>query len=448
MPLVGPAPVSANPFGVLLRDLQYERAVTAPFPPGPTTFSMARTGRLVRDALPLLMEAYQHYGPAFTMRLLHQNVVFMIGPEANHHILVANSSNFGWREGHLRELIPFLGDGLLTIDGEFHRRSRQIMLPAFHHRQITRSIDVILEEIERALSLWHVDAGLDLYLWTRRLALRVAMRAIFGLDPDGEEARQIDAAGLFIEALEFHAKSPMRRLMRGPGTPYARTLRARAQLDRLIYAEMAGRRASGSRGMDVLSLLLDASDEDGNRLSDRQIRDEQEHVLGERPLAAADLDGAALPELEMVLEETLRKYPPAWIRPRRARENFQFAGLTIPGGAPVNYSSWVSHHLPDVFEQPERFRPARFTPERRSALPKGAYVPFGGGSRTCIGMRFGQLEIRAIATSILRRFTLALRDDDFSLRIRQMPTIGPADGLPVIVRRRAAARSRVGGAGT
>ena len=99
--------------------------------------------------------------------------------------------------------------------------------------------------------------------------------------------------------------------------------------------------------------------------------------------------------------------PPGSGRAARSQD-FEFAGATVPARAFVNYCSWASHHLPDVFEEPEAFRPERFTPEARAALPKGAYVPFGGGSRTCIGMRFGQLEVRTIAAMILSRFTLAL----------------------------------------
>jgi cytochrome P450 len=108
----------------------------------------------------------------------------------------------------------------------------------------------------------------------------------------------------------------------------------------------------------------------------------------------------------------------------------------VPARAFVNYSSWASHHLPDVFAEPEEFRPERFAPEARAALPKGAYVPFGGGSRTCIGMRFGQLEVRTIAALILSRVTLEL-PEDFRLAIRQMPTISPRHGLPMLVRPRA-----------
>ena len=112
-----------------------------------------------------------------------------------------------------------------------------------------------------------------------------------------------------------------------------------------------------------------------------------------------------MPRLDMALDETLRMYPPAWIGPRRSIEPFELCGVHVPGGVFVNYCSWASHHLPEVFPEPARFRPERFAPEAKAALPKGAYVPFGGGSRTCIGMRFGQLEVKAIAGAILRRFT-------------------------------------------
>jgi cytochrome P450 len=99
----------------------------------------------------------------------------------------------------------------------------------------------------------------------------------------------------------------------------------------------------------------------------------------------------------------------------------------------VNYCSWASHHLPEVFPEPFRFRPERFTDEARTALPKGAYVPFGGGSRTCIGMRFGLLEVKTIAAAILARFSLELAEPQRTLSIRQMPTLSPRGGLPVIV---------------
>jgi hypothetical protein len=120
-------------------DLAAERRATVPFPPGWTRFSMRRTTAFARHPLPLLLEAYERFGPVFTVRVFHGNVVVMLGPEANHYMTVSHAANFSWREGHLGDMMPLLGDGLLTIDGEFHRRSRKIMLPAFHRDQIAKT---------------------------------------------------------------------------------------------------------------------------------------------------------------------------------------------------------------------------------------------------------------------------------------------------------------------
>jgi cytochrome P450 len=472
MPVLEPPALRhENPFRILMQDLADERAATVPYPPGEMRFSLARTRRFIDEPLPLLLEGYERYGPIFTLRILHSRVVFMLGPEANHYITVSHATNFRWRESHFRDLIALLGDGLLTTDDPYHKRSRQIMLPAFHRERIASSIGVMLEETERALEQWTPGELIDLYGWTRRLATRVAMKALFGIDPDGETARSIDAAALFEQALWFYASGYQFRFLRGPRTPWAQLQEASKRLNRMLYGEIARRRATGERGEDVLSLLLDAEDEAGERLTDMQIRDEtmtllfaghdtttstvafmfyelarhphlaDELVAEQRALlrdgrpSGEQLMGGELAQLEMTLEETLRKYPPAWIGPRKSVEAFEFGGHTVPANAYVDYSSWASHHLPDVFDEPDAFRPERFAAQARKRIPKGAYIPFGGGSRTCIGMRFGQLEVRTIATLIAQRYTLEL-PSDFALTYRQMPTISPREGLPMTVRLR------------
>jgi cytochrome P450 len=467
--LVGPPPLlDRSPLSVLLEDVRDERRAKVPYPPGETRFSLPRTRRFAAEPLGMLLESYERFGPVFTLRLLHSNIVFMLGPAANHYILVSHAADFQWREGSFRDLIGLMGDGLLTIDGDFHRRSRRIMLPAFHRENLAASVETIREETGRAIEQLVPGTTADLYVWTRHLAMRVAMRALFGLDPDGGRAREIDAAGLFEEALAFYASDYLLRVFRGKRSPWARMQRAARKLDVLIYAEIAERRATGRRGSDILSLLLDAEDEDGNRLSDTQIRDEvmtllfaghdtttstisfmfyelargpriverlrdeQAALLDGGAPSTAQLLGGGLPQLEMTLDETLRKYPPAWVGPRRTLRDVEFEGVPIPARAFVNYSSWASHHLPDVFPEPDAFRPERFTEEGRAAMPKGAYVPFGGGSRTCIGMRFGQLEVRTIASMLLASRSLSLAPG-FELSIRQMPTISPKEGLPMLV---------------
>jgi cytochrome P450 len=458
--------MSTNPLVRVAFDLGAELRAPAPFPPGDVLPSVRRTHRVITDPLGLLLDAYERHGPVFSLRVLTTRVVFMIGPAANHHILVSHAENFTWRDGAFADLIPLLGDGLLTIDGEFHRRSRRIMLPAFHRERIAAALGAMNGEIDRAVLPLRSGERLDLYAWGRRLALRVAMRALFGLDPDARPA-DLDPAHEFERALGYYGRDYWLQALRGPGTPWAALIDARRRLDGLIFAEISRRRRSGARGEDLLSLLLDAHDEDGDRLSDAHVRDEVMtllfaghdtttatlaflfYELARRPdvadaigaeLAALDrspgyteLMGGALPQLGLALDETLRLYPPAWVGPRRAVDTFRFAGHTVPGGAPVNYSSYVSHRLPDVWEDPAAFRPERFAPERRAALPRGAYVPFGGGSRQCLGMRFGQLEIKAVAARILREHRLELAPG-FRLEVRQTPTLGPKDGMPIRVR--------------
>jgi retinoid hydroxylase len=451
------------PTGVLSRiqsDLRSQRAARGAWPPGELSFSLRRTRHFEREPLPMLLRMYETYGPVFTMRLLYLPVVFALGPEANHYITVSNASNFRWRDGSMGDLIPLLGDGLLTTDGDYHRRARRIMLPAFHRERLLESTSIMVEEAEQALAAWQPGARVNLYTWTRRLALRVAMRALFGFDPDrgGRDGRMAED---FEETLGYWGKDYVVQMLRGPGSPWRAMNRSRTELDRVIFEEVGRRRASGERGHDILSLLMDAEDEDGSRLSDQELRDQvmtlmfaghdtatstvtflfyelarNAHEIAplvEEARASDDLIGG-MPRLDMALDETLRMYPPAWIGPRRSIEPFELHGVQVPGGVFVNYCSWASHHLPDVFPEPASFRPDRFAPEAKAALPKGAYVPFGGGSRTCIGMRFGQLEVKAIAASILRRFRLDLEDPQLRPFIRQMPTLSPRGGLPVVVR--------------
>jgi cytochrome P450 len=447
VPLTPPPHISSNPVHGIAADLRRERAATVPFPPGETSFSLARTRRFARTPLPVLLAAYERFGPVFTMRVLHDANVYMLGPAANHYMTVSHAANFSWRHGHMGDLMPLLGDGLLTIDGEFHRRSRKIMLPAFHRERIEAAQAVMRAETTKALDRIRPGEAFDLYFFLRELALRVAMRALFGLDPDRARAGGLDAAHEFEKALGFWSRDYLLQFLRGPGSPWRRMVCAKRRLDALIYAEVARRRAAGAAGEDVLSLLVDATDEDGAQLSERHIRDEVMtlmfaghdtttstvtflfHELARAPGLTTD----PAFDLGQAIDETLRLYPPAWIGPRRSIEPFTFEGVPVPGDVPVNYCSWASHRLPDVWDEPDAFRPERFSPANRERIPKGAYVPFGGGSRMCIGMRFGLTEVGVIASAILERFRLELVPG-YRLQTRQMPTIGPKGGMPVIAR--------------
>jgi cytochrome P450 len=467
MPLGAPSALSTNPLVRIRDDLSVERRAIrrGPLPPGAKLPSIARTERMRRDPLAVLLPAYQEHGPIFAIRIFHAIHVFMLGPEANRFMLVTDREKFRWRDGSLGDLIPLIGDGLLTTDGEYHDSAREIMVPVFHRERIAAAASVMSDEAERALAGWRTGDRIDLYDWSRHVAMRVAMRALFGLDPD---RGRVDLAATFERGLSFYEREYFLQVVRGPGSPFARLRRVRRTLDQIILGEIARRRRAGEAGEDILGLLIEAEDGEGMRFTDEQVRDqvltllfaghdtttstvsflfyelarhpdwaerlaaERDSVVGEGTPDAAQLFGQ-LPQLGMAVDETLRLYPPAWIGPRRAAEDFEFGGYPVPAGLPVNYSSWASHRLPDVFADPHSFRPERFSPEERAKLPKGAYVPFGGGPRICIGMRFGELEIRAIAAAILGSFRLDL-EPNWQMRIRQMPTLSPRGGLPMRVR--------------
>src|SRR5215213_5449077 len=433
-PVPKPPQMSSSPLRRIAGDAAVEWRGRGLYPPGPGGNTVTRTLKIARDPLPILLDAYEEFGPIFTLRLLHTKVVFLLGPEANHYVTVSHPQNFHWRESSFGDLIPLLGDGLLTI-----------------------------EEATPAIEMLRSGEIVDIYAWMRRLAMRIAMRALLGLDPD-EAGKGAAAAEHFERALAFYGIDFALRFLRGPGSPWRKMLASREVLDEIVFAEIEQRRRSPDEGrLDVLSLLLEVRDEAGEGFSDREVRDqlmtlmfaghdtststltfmmyelarrpdvieklqeEQDEVLGGDTPDIEKLE-REMPYLDQVLDEVLRLYPPAWIGPRRAVKDFEWGGHSVPRGAYLNYCSWASHRIPEFFPEPEAFRPERFTRERKAALPRGAYVPFGGGKRICIGKRFDQIEVKLVATMLLQKLRLDLLPGR-TMTVRQMPTLSPKGGL-------------------
>jgi cytochrome P450 len=476
-PVPKPPEMSSSPIRRVAGDIVVEWQGRGLYPPGPGGNTVTRTLKIARDPLPILLSGYEEFGPIFTLRLLHTKVIFMLGPEANHYVTVSHPENFHWRESSFGDLIPLLGDGLLTIDDAYHDRVRATMMPAFHREQVSASVEAMIEEATPAIEMLRSGEIVDIYEWMRRLAMRIAMRALLGLDPD-EAGKGAAAAEHFERALEFYGIDFALRFLRGPGSPWRKMLASRKVLDGIVFSEIEQRRRSPDSGrLDVLSLLLDVRDESGEGFSDREVRDqlmtlmfaghdtststltfmmyelarrpdvieklqeEQDRVLGGRAPGIEELE-REMPYLDQVLDEVLRLYPPAWIGPRRAMREFEFNGHSVPAGAYLNYCSWASHRIPEFFPEPEAFRPERFARERKAELPRGAYVPFGGGKRVCIGKRFGQIEVKLVATMLLQRLRLDLLPGR-TMTVRQMPTLSPRGGLKMRVDPRQPANSSI-----
>jgi len=249
-----------------------------------------------------------------------------------------------------------------------------------------------------------------------------------------------------------------------PFTPYHKALEARTLLDRFVYGLIAERRANERDTGDVLSMLLASRDEDGASMTDVQARDqcmtliaaghettsnalawtlylldqypdvrrklvaELASVLGGRTPTVDDL--ATMPYLAWVITESMRMYPPAWIVGRTALAPFERQGYSFPAGTRVMMSQWVMHHLPDLWGDPEVFRPERWDPARGEKIPQGAYYPFGMGTRMCIGMPFAQLEARLVLATMLQRFT-PHKLPEWKARPLPRVTLRMRGGLPV-----------------
>ncbi len=452
-------------------DVRRERRVRrrAKLPPGDIAPSFANTRRIISDPLGLLLEHERRFGPVFTIRLLHEPIVWAVGAEVNHQILVTDFDAFSWREGRFADLWPLLGDGMLNIDGAYHREFRMLMLPAFHRDYVAGVAATMIDEAVAAADTLRDGQVVEIYHWTRELALRIALRGLLGLDGTG--GREQPLAKAFEESLAIHGEPVLLQLLPLPRTPLARAIAARQRLDALVRAEIDERRRRGDPGRGVLGLLLSATDDGGSPLPADVVRDqavtllfaghdtttttftfllhelgrtaparqaleeELDRVLGGRDPSPADLDGQKLPVLERTLKETLRCYPAAWVGPRRATRDVTLGTMPVPAEIGVQYSSWATHHLPQLYPDPFRFDPDRFLPEREAALPRGAYIPFGGGSRMCLGKRFGEYELRALATVLLTRVRL----EPLSVADPQIvttPTLGPKGGLQFVIRRR------------
>jgi cytochrome P450 len=466
-----PEPMEQRLFHRIGDDIRRERRVRrrATLPAGSLAPSWANTRRIISDPLGLLLEHQRRFGPVFTIRLLHEPIVWAIGAEVNHQILVSDFDAFQWREGRFADLWPLLGDGLLNIDGPYHRDFRMLMLPAFHRDYIAGLADTMVEEATAAAERLSDGQVVEIYHWVRELALRIALRGLLGLD--ATDGREQPLAEAFEASLAIHGEPVMWQLLPLPRSPLARAIAARRRLDALVRAEIEDRRRRGNPGRGVLGLLLSATDDAGSPLPTGVVRDqavtllfaghdtttttftflihelgrnpairqaveeEIDGVLGGRAPSAAALDGHALPVLERALKETLRCYPAAWVGPRRTTRDVTLAGVRVPAEIGVQYSSWATHHLPELYPDPFRFDPDRFLPEREATLPRGAYIPFGGGSRMCLGKRFGEYELRTLATVLLAR----VRFEPCSPaepKIVTTPTLGPKGGLRFVVRTR------------
>ena len=384
-------------------------------------------------------------------------------PELIRSVLVTRADRYHKGRG-LERAKRLLGEGLLTSEDAVHLRQRRLMQPAFHRERISGYGDTMVRYAERVAERWKAGETRDVHREMVALTLAIVGKTLFDADVEGEAD---EIGGALTEAMELFNRLftvPFGEILEKLPIPATRRFeKARGRLDATIARLIAERRKNPGDRTDLLTLLLLAQDTegDGGGMTDAQLRDEAmtiflaghettanaltwtwhllsrnpdvefrfheelDRVLGGRLPAVADLP--RLRYTEMVLSESMRLYPPAWIVGRRALVEHDLGGYRIPAGSILLLSQWITHRDARFFPDPLRFDPLRFTPEAQAARPKFSYFPFGGGPRVCIGEGFAWMEGVLLLATIARRWRLTPTGDEPTPAA--MITLRPKGGL-------------------
>lgn len=450
---------------------EQEQDVLSILPPGPkSVIPGVNLFSIRRDPIKFLTNLTKRYGDLVYFKLGPQPIFLLNNPDYIRDALVTNNRNFMKGEG-LQRAKRLLGEGLLTSEGEFHLRQRRLAQPAFHRQRIAGYATTMVEYAARMRDEWGPGETRDVAREMMRLTLAIAGKTLFDADV-GSEADEIGEALTTTFKLFNRTTLPFAQwLDRLPLPATRRFQKARERLDATIYRIINERRASGGDRGDLLSMLIAARDEegDGAGMSDEQLRDEAMtiflaghettanaltwtwYLLSQNPEVEAKFhvevdevlkgrlpsaeDFPRLRYTEMVLAESMRLYPPAWIIGRRALNDYQINDYTIPANSVLLMSQYVTHHDARFFPDPFRFDPERWTPEARESRPKFSYFPFGGGPRLCIGEGFAWMEGVLVLATIAQRFRMRLAPGH-PIELQPLVTLRPKHGMKMILEAR------------
>jgi cytochrome P450 len=418
-----------------------------------------QTVGVVARPVPFFESCRHRYGQTFTVRALRVGeLVFISDPPSLKRLFAADRRNT-IAPGRNVVLRPLLGDhSLLLQEGDEHLRRRKLMLPPFHGERMRAYETVMADAANRAIDSWPLGRSFRLHPSMQEVTLDVILTAVFGVVDD---ERRAVLRGRLLEILAT-TRSPVavgltiERLRSLPR--FRRVTRAIVETDQILFAQIADRRADPALAdrEDILSMLVAARFEDGSAMSDREVRDQLMTLLaaGHETTATAlawafDLLFRAPEKLERlraeisadngreyldaVIEETLRVRPVVPFIGRELREPAELGGYELPAGTVVMPAIYLAHTRADVYPDPYEFRPERFLEDAPDTF---AWVPFGGGTRRCIGAAFAEFEMRIVLSTILRRATLQPASDRPERMVRRNVTLSPRGGTPTILMER------------
>lgn len=418
---------------------------------------------LVGDSLEFLADPLKYcervtreYGPVSRANFLFRNRVNLFSAEANEFVLLDRGRIFSAHDGWEPVLGQLFPRGLMLRDGDDHRIQRRLMQPAFRKESLALYLDRMTPRIAATLAGWRRRSELKFYPEVKRLTLAMAADVFLGLELQSEIDQVNDDFSAVVEASNAVVRVPV------IGRMYIRGLEGRARLVRLLESKIPARRAGN--GSDLFSQLCRAEDEDGRRYDDgtvidhlifvmmaahdtttsalttiayalarhpdwqRRLREQVGAITRESP-AFDDLE--KLHEIDWVLREALRLYPPLTIILRRANQAFEIHGRRIPAGTPVNLAPVFTQRQAQWWSAPETFDPDRFSPARAEHKRHPfAWIPFGGGAHMCLGLHFAEMQVKAVLHPLLRQMRLVV-PDDYRIPYKLAPIAHPLDGLPM-----------------
>jgi enediyne biosynthesis protein E7 len=420
-----------------------------------------------------LMDGWRDYGDVVRYRG-PISLISIAHPDHVQYILRDNAANYHHADFEIKKLQPTFRNGLVTSQGEFWARQRKMMQPTFHRERVDSFVSMMADTTAETLEQWqHLQDGnrlVDMRIEMQRLTLRILTNAVFSSDWADEAEKIIEAVTIANEYTNKRLLSPVDPPEWAPLPSVKEFNRVRQMVDDLVYGLIADRRQSQPKD-DILSLLLDARDDEGRGMSDlelhdelislifaghetvsvcltwtwyhlskdpscaQKVRDEVDELLGDRAPTREEV--RQMQYIWQVLQEALRMYPPIWVIPRTPLQEDVIDGYRLEPGAMLFISPYVVHRHSSFYDNPESFDPERIAPENTSSWHRYQYIPFGGGPRKCIGHEFAMLEMTIIVAMVTQRFRLDLLPGH-PVYPKPMVTLRPAHGMPMIISPRGA----------
>jgi cytochrome P450 len=422
---------------------------------------IGETFSFILDPSNFVTQRYRKHGSIFKTHLLGKPTVVMVGPEAIEFLLSSHREYFSWREGWPDNFKTLLGESLFVQDGEEHQRNRRLMMPALHGVALANYVSTMESITYNYLKKWENQGEFTWFTEFKKLTFDIASQLLLGTDSVSQNTR---LSHLFTELSNgLFAINPLIL----PFTKLGKAVAARDEI--LEHLAQVVKARQQHPGKDAISLLVQSKDEDGNSLSETELvaqavlllfaghetttsmltwlcvelarhpeilqraREEQFQLLSKGGLNLEEL--GQMPYLDQILSEVERVHPPVGGGFRGVVKDYEFNGFHVPAGWQALYSIFATHHLEAIYPNPERFDPDRFSPQRQEHKQyRYSLIGFGGGPRVCIGIAFAKMEMKIVASHLLRSYYWEILPNQ-SLDVVRIPTNRPQDGLRVRFRR-------------